>query len=160
MKPTGRIIVVITLLASAMASASTDPFVGRWVLNPQHSKYPAGTCPKSMIIEMESVGKGVRYSSDTTYANGSTTHAQYAADYDGKQSLVTGSRGMLLPVFLKRPNSHTVIASYTKALQIVATSRRVVSKDGQRMTITTISKNQLGKDVTTVGLYEKQRAKR
>jgi hypothetical protein len=67
---------------------------------------------------------------------------------------------MLLPVFLKRPNSHTVIASYTKALQIVATSRRVVSKDGQRMTITTISKNQLGKDVTTVGLYEKQRAKR
>jgi hypothetical protein len=157
MKPTRQLIVVMTLVAAAMATSSTDPFVGRWVLNPQQSKYPAGTCPTSMVIEMESLGGGIRYRSDTTYANGSTTHSQYSADYGGKQALVTGSRGMLLPVFLKRPNSHTVIASYTKALQVVATSRRVVSRDGQRMTITTISKNQSGKEVRTFGVYEKQR---
>jgi len=150
-----HMLAVTALSAGAMAT-SADPFVGKWVLNPRESKYPAGTCPKSMVIQMESAGKGIRYRSDTTYASGSTAHSEYKADYDGKQALVKGNRGMLLPVLLKRPDSRTVIASYTKALQVVATSRRVVSKDGQRMTITTISRNQSGKDVTTLGIYEKQ----
>ena len=88
---------------------------------------------------------------------GVTTRSEYTADYNGRQSLVTGNRGMLLPVSLKRSNSRLVLASYTKGLQIVATSRRVVSKDGRRMTITTISKNGKGADVVIVGVYEKQR---
>lgn len=151
--------VVILLLATAMASA-TDPFVGRWVLNPRLSKYPSGTCPRRMVIEMESSGDGVHYRSDATYANGVTAHSEYTADYNGKQSLVIGNRGLLLPVSLKRSNSRLVLASYTKGLQVVATSRRVVSNDGQRMTITTISKERTGAEVMTVGMYEKQRPRR
>ena len=154
------LIVVVTVLSAGATATSADPFVGKWVLNPQESKYPAGSFPKSMVIQMESAGKGIHYRSDTTYATGSTAHSEYTADYDGKQALVTGNRGMLLPVFLKRRDSHTVVASYTKALQVVATSRRVVSKDGQRMTITTISKNQSGQDVTIFSVYEKQWEKR
>ena len=149
-------VAVILLLATAMASA-TDPFVGRWVLNPRLSKYPSGTCPRRMVIEMESAGDGVHYRSDATYANGVTAHSEYTADYNGKQSLVIGNRGLLLPVSLKRSNSRLVLASYTKGLQVVATSRRVVSKDGRRMTITTISKGRTGADIMTVGMYEKQR---
>lgn len=149
-------VVVTLLLATAMASA-TDPFAGTWVLNPGLSRYPSGTCPKRMVIEMESVGDGVHYRSDTTYANGVTAHSEYTADYNGKQSLVMGNRGMLLPVSLKRSNSRVVLASYTRGLQVVATSRRVVSKDGQRMTITTLSKGKTGVDVMIVGVYEKQR---
>jgi hypothetical protein len=136
--------------------ASTDPFVGKWVLDVRQSRYPAGTCPKTMVIEMETVGKGVRYCSDATYANGSKVHSEYTANYNGNQAIVRGARGMMLPVFLKRIDSHTVVASYTKALMIVATSRRVVSKDEQLMTITTTSKDSSGKSVTTVGVYEKQ----
>jgi len=151
--------VVILLLATAMASA-TDPFVGRWVLNPRLSKYPSGTCPRRMVIEMESSGDGVHYRSDATYANGVTAHSEYTADYNGKQSLVIGNRGLLLPVSLKRSNARLVLASYTKGLQVVATSRRVVSNDGQRMTITTISKERTGAEVMTVGMYEKQRPRR
>jgi hypothetical protein len=149
-------VAVILLLATAIASA-TDPFVGRWVLNPRLSKYPNGTCPRRMVIEMESTGDGVHYRSDATYANGVTAHSEYTADYNGKQSLVIGNRGMLWPVSLKRSNSRLVLASYTKGLQVVATSRRVVSMDGRRMTITTISKDRTGADVMTVGMYEKQR---
>jgi hypothetical protein len=148
---------MITLLATAMAAAFTDPFVGKWVLNPRLSKYPSGSCPRSMVIEMESAGDGVHYRSDTTYANGVTAHSEYTADYNGRQTLVIGTRGMLFPVFLKRSSSRVVLASYTRGLQVVATSRRVISKDGQRMTITTISKDRTGVDVRTVGVYEKQR---
>ena len=150
-------VAVILLLATAMASAFTDPFVGRWVLNPGLSKYPSGTCPRRMVIEMESAGDGVHYRSDATYANGVTAHSEYTADYNSKQTLVMEKHGMLLPVSLKRSNSHLVLASSTKGLQVVATSRRVVPKDGQRMTITTISKDRTGADVMTVGVYEKQR---
>jgi hypothetical protein len=157
MRPIWNVIAVITL--AACSTASSDPFVGKWILNPQQSKYPVATRPKRMVIEMERQGNGIHYRSDTTYANGATARSEYTAAYDGKSALVTGNRGMLLPVFLKRPNSHTVIASYTKALQIVATSRRVVSKDGQHMTITTISKNPQGKDVTIVGVYDREPAK-
>lgn len=149
-------VAVILLLTTAIASA-TDPFVGRWVLNPGLSKYPSGTCPRRMVIEMESAGDGVHYRSDATYANGVTAHSEYTADYSGKQSLVMGNRGMLLPVSLKRSNSRLVLASYIKGLQVVATSRRVVSKDGRRMTITTISEDKTGADVMSVGVYEKQR---
>src|SRR5215469_3603467 len=126
-------VAVILLLATQMASAFTDPFVGRWVLNPSLSKYPSGTCPKRMVIEMESEGDGVHYRSDVTYANGVIAHSEYTADYNGKQSLVMGNRGMLLPVSLKRSSARVVLASYSKGLRVVATSLRVVSKDGGRM---------------------------
>lgn len=154
MKKTTCILFMAVLVTSAMAS--TDPFVGKWVLDVRRSEYPAGSCPKSMVIEMEAAGRGVRYRSDATYANGGTIHSEYTAEYDGNQALVMGARGMMLPVFLKRINTRTVVASYTKALQIVATSRRVVSEDGGVMTITTTSKDSSGKSVKTVGVYERQ----
>ena len=156
MKLTSYAVAVLLMIASTAVMASTDPFLGKWILNPQQSKYPVGTCPKRMVIEMESHGSGIHYRSETTYANGASARSEYTAAYDGKSALVMGNRGILLPVFLKRPNSHTVIASYTKALQIVATSRRVVSKDGHHMTITTISKDRSGRNVTIVGVYDRQ----
>jgi hypothetical protein len=154
MKKTTSILFMAILMTSA--AASTDPFIGKWVLDVRRSEYPVGSCPKSMVIEMEAVGRGVRYRSDATYANGGTIHSEYTADYDGNQALVMGARGMMLPVFLKRINTRTVVASYTKVLQVVATSRRVVSEDGRIMTITTISKGESGKSLKTVGVYEKQ----
>jgi hypothetical protein len=157
MKTISCTVVLIMLLATATASASTDPFLGRWVLDPGLSKYPHGTCPKHMVIEMESAGDGVHYRSDATYANGVTAHSEYRADYNGKQSLVMGNRGLLLPVSLKRSSPRLVRASYTRGSEVVATSRRMVSKDGRRMTITTISKDRTGADVVTVGVYERQR---
>lgn len=156
MKTTFCAVAVILLLATEMATAM-DPFLGKWVLKPALSKYPGTTCPSRMVIEMEPAGHGVHYRSDAVYTNGITAHSEYTADYNGKQSLVVGNHGMLLPVSLQRSNSSVVLASYTRGLQVVATSRRVISKDGRRMTITTISKDRTGADVVTVGVYERQR---
>lgn len=143
------------VLIAASAIAATDPFVGKWMLNVQQSRYPQGTCPKKMIIEMEPAGKGVHYRSESVYENGTTTRAEYTADYSGRSAIVMGTHGILLPVSLKRIDSHTVLASYEKSLKIVATSRRVVSTDGRRMTITTNSKSPSGKSVVVVGVYER-----
>jgi hypothetical protein len=147
-------ILFVTFLATT-ARASDDPFVGKWILDVERSEYPAGSCPKTMVIEMETVGRGVRYKSDAVYANGKTIHSEYTADYDGNQAIVTGSHGMMLPVFLKRIDSNTVVASYTKSLQVVATSRRVISEDKRFMTVTTTSKDSSGKSVITIGVYKR-----
>jgi hypothetical protein len=149
-------IVLCMALLAASAFASDDPFVGKWVLDIERSEYPTGSCPKTMVIEMEAVGHGVRYKSDAVYANGKTVHSEYTADYDGNQAIVMGTHGMMLPVILKRIDSNTVVASYTKYLQVVATSRRVVSEDKRFMTVTTTSKDSSGKSVTTIGVYKRQ----
>jgi hypothetical protein len=145
----------VALLATSVQT-SDDPFVGKWVLDVERSEYPAGSCPKTMVIEMETAGHGVRYKSDAVYANGQTAHSEYTADYDGNQAIVMGTHGMMLPVFLKRIDSNTVVASYTKSLQVVATSRRVISEDRRFMTVTTTSKDASGKSVTTIGVYKRQ----
>jgi hypothetical protein len=149
-------VLLFVLLAADTVCATDDPFVGKWVLNVKASQYSAATRPKTMVIEMEAVGKGVRYRSDTTFENGRTAHSEYTADYNGNQAVVRGAHGMLLPVLLKRVDLYTVEASYTRDLIVVATSRRVVSRDGRRMTITTVSKDAKGKSVTTVGVYTRQ----
>lgn len=149
-------VLIAAALLITSAAASTDPFVGKWKLNVKQSKYPAGTCPKKMVIEMASTKQGVQYRSETTYENGRTIQTSYTADYNGMQAMVVTGRGMFLPVSLKRFDSNTVVASYTRGLQLVATSRRVVSRNGRLMTITTKSKDPSGKDVYTKGVYEKQ----
>jgi hypothetical protein len=152
--------ILTTILFAALLAtrtiASDDPFVGKWILDIERSEYPAGSCPKAMVIEMGTVGHGVRYKSDTVYANGKTVHSEYTADYDGNQAIVMGTHGMMLPVFLKRIDSNTVVASYTKSLQVVAISRRVVSEDKRFMTVTTTSKDSSGKSVTTIGVYKRE----
>ncbi len=149
------LILLFTALLIGSAAASTDPFLGKWALDTKNSKYPAGTLPKNMVIQMEAAGEGVRYRSDATYANGRTAHSQYTADYRGTPATVMGSRSIMLPVYLKRVNSRTVIATYMKGFEAVATSKRVVSPDGRHMTITTISRDQSGKKTTTIGFYTK-----
>jgi hypothetical protein len=111
-----------------------------------------------MTIEMREAEHGIWYHSDAVYKNGGEIHAQYTAEYDGKQVIVTSARGMLLPVSLKRIDSRTVVASYSRGFQIVAVSQRVVSADGRRMTIKTTSRDKSGRSVTTVGVYIREGA--
>jgi hypothetical protein len=140
----------------ALSSAAEDPFVGTWVLDVASSQYPSDTCPVSMVVEMKSAGAGVQYRSDAIFANGRILHSEYRADYDGNPAIVMGTRGMMLPVFLKRIDAHSVVASYARSLQIVATSKRVVSADGLRMTITTTETKPSGQQLTTIGVFNKR----
>lgn len=148
-------IAVSFLLAAAFAFGAADPFVGTWALNVQKSKYAPGTCPKKMTIEMEPAANGVHYRSETINASGKVSRSEYTAEYSGKEALVMGSLGMMTPVTLERPDSNTVVASYVRGMQPIATSKRVVSKDGRVMTVTTTSKDKLGKSVVNIGVYER-----
>jgi len=158
MKSRAYLIASAALLVSAtmlVAVGHTDPFAGTWKLNVEKSTYPPGACPKQMLIVMETSGEGVTYRSETLYDNGSLARAQYTADYSGKEAMVTGNAGVLLPVSLKKIDDNTVIASYKRGFQVLATSRRTLSPDGKTMTITTTSNDKTGKPVTSIGVYDK-----
>ncbi len=147
-------LIAVVLMASG-GTVSVDPFVGTWKLNVRKSKYESGQCPKSMTIEMKAAGNGVSYRSETEYPGGRKSLARYTADYNGPEVIVMGANGLLTPVALKRIDSNTVVASYMRAMQAIATSRRVVSKNGKVMTVTTISPDRGGKSVTNIGVYDK-----
>lgn len=150
-----RCLAAITLLLSPIALFASDPFLGKWVLDVQRSRYSSGSCPKQMTIEMSAEGEKVHYHSATQWANGRVASADYTAAYDGTSVSVLGNRGLLLPVSLKRAAPNVVVATYTSGFQAVATSRRVVSVNGLVMTVTTISRDVSGKNVTNVGVYRK-----
>jgi hypothetical protein len=156
MKQALRRMMAIALLACSSAVQAADPFAGTWILNVKKSSYPPDTCPKSMVIEMETIENGVRYLSTTGYANGATSRAQYEAKYDGKEALVQGFRGLLLPVSLKRLDTNIVLATYRRGFKVAATSRREVASDMRTMTITTTFTDEDGKVVTTIGVYDKK----
>jgi hypothetical protein len=151
-------ILALAMFAALLTNeaAAADPFAGKWKLNVRHSHYPAGSCPTSMVIEIEETAGGIRYDSDTRYRNGAETRTQYTAMYDGKPVIVTSSRGLMLPVSLKRIDARTVEASYSRGLQVIASSRRTVSPEGKRMKITTLSTDPSGKAVKTIGVYDKE----
>lgn len=158
MKSSVYLLMSAALLISAtvlVATGHSDPFAGTWKLNVEKSSYPPGACPRQMVIVMETAGEGVNYRSETVYENGSLARAQYTADYSGREAMVTGNAGVLLPVSLKKVDENTVMASYKRGFQVVATSRRMLSPDRRMMTITTISKDKSGNTVTTVGVYDR-----
>ncbi|WP_157178359.1 hypothetical protein [Terriglobus roseus] len=101
--------------------------------------------------------RGVHYHSHTQPAIGEAFDVDYTAGYDGKPAMVTGTKGILLPVSLRR-EKNTVTATYKSAFQVAATSERVLSEDGRIMTITTISSDSQGVSVKVVGVYRRDKS--
>jgi hypothetical protein len=150
-----NLFLIVAMLTTSVAIADNDPFIGTWSMNVSASKYAANQLPKAMRIVMEPAPEGVHYRSETTHANDRTTVAEYFADYDGKPAMVIGSAGVLAPIALKRIDANTVDASYVKGMQVVAKSRRALSKDGRIMTITTVTYDDRHHTTTNVGVYKR-----
>ena len=150
-----ELFLISAALSASFAAQAADPFAGTWRLNIRKSKYAEEMLPKSMTIEIEAAGNGIRYRSDTTLYNGRRTQARYTADYDGTEAIVIGTTGLMAPVSLHRTGERTVEALYKRGMQVIATSRHAVSTNGRVLTIVTVSPDRNGKTVTNVGVYEK-----
>jgi hypothetical protein len=131
-----------------------DPFLGSWTLDPKASHLPGNSCPKQMTIEMTLETRGVHYHSHTEPSIGQAFDVDYTANYDGTPVMVTGSKGILLPVSLERKGI-SIVATYRSAFQVMATSQRVLSADDNTMTITTISHDAMGTQATNIGVYRR-----
>lgn len=150
-------VLLISLTVLPLIQAAADPFWGTWLMDVKKSKYPPGVpLPKTMRVIMEAPpdgSEGVHYKSEIEYQDGKRSVTEYTNDYKGAARVVVTNRGMTTPVALERPDLHTVVATYARGKDVLAVSRRVVSKDGRTMTITTTSTDKTNKRVVTIGRY-------
>jgi hypothetical protein len=153
------IVVALSLVASGLLLAQSNPSVGTWKLNLAKSKFsPAGTAPKSDTLTIEAQGDGVKVSTDGVAGDGNRIAASYTTNYDGKDSAVSG---LGFPngadtIAVKRVDANTSTATAKKAGKVVYTRRLVVSKDGKVMTITAKGTNEQGQPTSSTTVWDKQ----
>jgi hypothetical protein len=120
-------VVVLALAGSAlMLAQGPDPFVGTWKLNLAKSKYTGAAAPKSDTLTFEAQGNGLRLTRDGIAADGSRIAYSFATSLDGKPVPVSGSgtpAGADMEA-VKRINSNTTTATYTKAGTVVDNPKR------------------------------------
>jgi hypothetical protein len=147
--------VLLVTLAVAVTAAAADQLSGTWKMNPAKSKYSPGPAPKSITVKVDADETSIQIDSSGTDADGTATHIQYNAKFDGKEYPVTG-----IPyadtVTVKRVDANTVEATMKKGGQVVMTVTSTVSKDGKTRTNIFKGKDAQGHDVNNVVVYDKQ----
>ena len=162
MKTIGRKLVIgaMCLVAGLWMTDTTllaaDSFVGTWKLNLAKSKYKPGPGPKSLTVKYEANGDGIKATSEGVNPEGQPIATQYAASYDGQETPVTGTGAPYDMIALKRIDASTVELTTKKDGKVVSKGKRVVSKDGKVMTVTTTGTNAKGEPTNNVMVYDKQ----
>jgi hypothetical protein len=136
--------------------AQTDASIGTWRLNLVKSSYNPGPAPKSNTVTIEPSGDGVKVTAKGVDGEGKPTGVSYTTAYDGKDIPVslTGSEDYDA-ISVKRLDARKVEGFRKKGGRVVQTYSRVVSKDGDTMTITTTGTNAAGQRVINVAVYDK-----
>lgn len=138
------------------AFAQSDPQVGVWKLNLAKSKYSPGPAPKSATTRIEAAGAGTKVIVDQAPADGTMRHWEFTANYDGKDSPVTGNNPDADMVARTRTDANTVQTISKKSGKVTTTLTSVVSSDGKTRTVTTKGVNASGQQVNNVAVYDKQ----
>lgn len=136
--------------------AQSDPQVGVWRLNVAKSKYSPGPTPKSATTRIEAAGAGTKVTVDQELPDGTKRHWEFTANYDGKDSPVTGNNPDVDTVARTRINATTVQTVSKKGGKLTTTQTSAVSSDGKTRTVTTKGVNASGQQVNNVAVYEKQ----
>jgi len=146
----------LSSLLIGAAFAQGDPQVGVWKLNVAKSKYSPGPAPKSATTRIEAAGAGTKVIVDQAMPDGTMRHWEFTANYDGKDSPVTGNNPDADMVARTRINANTVQTISKKGGKVTTTQSSVVSSDGKTRTVTTKGANGSGQQVNNVAVYDKQ----
>jgi hypothetical protein len=151
----GSVVVAFILGASWTVSAQSDPAIGTWKLNLAKSTYVPGPAPKSNMITITAAGNGLHVVAKGEDAKGNPTSIDYTATYDGKDSPVKGAPAYDTTA-LKRIDANTAGQTRKKEGKAVQTVVRKISDDGKTMTVTTRGRDEAGRMLNTVAVYDRQ----
>ncbi len=151
----GSVVVLMILAVAGVAFAQSDPAVGTWKLNLAKSKYSPGPLPKSNTVTITAVQNGVHVVAKGEDAAGKPTGIDYTATADGKDMPVKGAPAYDTTA-MKRVDANTTEQTRKKEGKTVQTVTRKVSADGQTMTVTTRGKDENGRAINNVAVYDKQ----
>ena len=150
------------VMLSSVAAQPADPFIGRWKLIPEKSKYESGTPPSGFTRTYEDRGGGVIFMTmETVNAQGAARRSYVAYKRDGKPypEGIAGDTAVRMSVT-------RAIDPYTEEVEFIVDGVRVVSgttgatmsisKDGRTLTQQMRITTQDGRQITNVAVYEKQ----
>ena len=156
---TGRFLVACTLVVASGAvvlGQADNPHLGTWKLNAAKSKYNAGNVPKSGTTKIEPAGMGVKYTVDQTFADGTSSHWEFTANYDGKDVRINGTSPLGNTVALTRVDARTVRIVSKQDAKPTVNQTSVVSSDGKSRMVTTKGTSPSGEAVDGTVVYERQ----
>jgi hypothetical protein len=147
-----------TTLIAALAlsvAATADQHSGTWKMNAAKSKYSPGPAPKDVTVKVDSDENGIKLDADGTNADGTPTHVEYSAKFDGKDYPIIGTYADTVSV--KRIDANTMQAILKKKDgQLMMTVITTVTIDGKTRTSTFRGKDGQGREVNNVVVYDKQ----
>ena len=153
-------ILIVAAAASPIVGQSPAPgdprVLGTWNLDVARSKFTPGPTPTSQIRTYEPNANGYKATIKTTYASRKPTSVEYVANYDSLEYPVSGSPDYDT-IRLKKIDSSTSEAVLGHAGKVFATTRRVLSDDGQTMTITFHADEQQGTRIHNVMIFTRQK---
>ena len=147
---------ILGAAAAVRAADPPDPTLGTWKLNVAKSKFIPGPPFRSEIRTYVALPDGVKVTIVRVDGDGKKITTEYPANYDGKYYQVTTSGGPADAISLTRINVLTAEVYLKHGDNVVATARRVVSKDGKTMTITYNGVSPEGDHTDFVLVYDKQ----
>jgi hypothetical protein len=118
------------------------------------SKFTPGPAPKSQVRTYAETPQGLSLTIKTVGADGKESSMQSTFKYDGKDYSYTGSPDFDA-IAVKRVNGNTVESTQKLGGKVVGMSRRVISKDGKMLTLTSKGTNAKGR-YKNVSVYDRQ----
>jgi hypothetical protein len=119
------------------------------------SKYSPGPAPKNLMETIALDENSYKVEANGTAADGEPLHIEFNAKFDGKDYPMIGvPRADMVSV--KWIDAHTPQAIQKKGGQVTMTITCKVSTDGNTRTCTLKGKNEQGRNVHNVVVFEKQ----
>src|SRR6187399_642683 len=148
------VISLALLLASFVVLKAADQFTGTWVLNVGKSSYSPGKPPMSQTTKLETLKDGIREVVDRVNADGTTTHWDFTAKFDGKDYPIMGDPDRDM-ASVKKVDEYTLEVVNKKAGKVTTSMILLVSKDGKSRTNTVSGKNAAGVAINNSLFFDK-----
>ncbi len=129
----------------------TDAFLGTWELDASKNQYDLGDPPQSGLYIIEQQGEGYLVTMKWTNTAGESKEMAYEGVPDGK-TYPTEAPGVD-SMSMTRVDDHTLDSAAMVGETVIALARRVLSEDGNTMTVTQRGKTPDGGEFANVSVY-------
>lgn len=139
---------------SAQTARGEQVLLGTWQLDLMKSTYFPGPAPRSETRTYTADANGVLGVIKRTHANGRVETIEWRADYDREQA-VTGTPAYDA-IVLKRIDDLTAESTLSHAGIVYGTARRVISADGNTLSIT-FQRKTTDETIRNIAVYHRVR---
>jgi hypothetical protein len=133
---------------------SVQGFLGAWKLNPAKSRYELGQPPQTGNYILEPEGDKLKVTMQWRTEDGKEFNQVHHGIPDGKEYTYTENPAVDA-MSMTLVDAKTLDTAALKDGQIISFARRILSDDGNIMTITMSGKTPQGTDYTNLAIYEK-----